>query len=160
MQTEAFGPSSLVILAKDAGQMEQVIGCFEGNLTGCLYTDNAGSDDDLYDRLAPLLRAKVGRLLNDKMPTGVAVTAAMNHGGPFPATGPPRFHLRRHPGQHPPFRRAIQLRQCSPAPSAARSARQEPQPEKCGGLSITSGRRRISASDISEWWNLKALDPR
>ncbi len=91
MQTEAFGPSSLVILAKDADQMEQIIGCFEGNLTGCLYTDSAGSDDALYDRLAPLLRAKVGRLLNDKMPTGVAVTAAMNHGGPFPATGHPGF---------------------------------------------------------------------
>ena len=33
----------------------------------------------------------MGRLLNDKMPTGVAVTAAMNHGGPFPATGHPGF---------------------------------------------------------------------
>jgi NADP-dependent aldehyde dehydrogenase len=30
-------------------------------------------------------------LLNDKMPTGVAVSAAMNHGGPFPATGHPGF---------------------------------------------------------------------
>ncbi len=91
MQTEAFGPSSLVILAKDADQMAQIIQCFEGNLTGCLYTDSAGADDELYDRLAPQLRAKVGRLLNDKMPTGVAVTPAMNHGGPFPATGHPGF---------------------------------------------------------------------
>lgn len=91
MQTEAFGPSSLVIVAKDANQMAQIIQCFEGNLTGCLYTDSAGADDDLYDRLAPQLRGKVGRLLNDKMPTGVAVTPAMNHGGPFPATGHPGF---------------------------------------------------------------------
>lgn len=91
MQTEAFGPSSLVILARDADQMAQIIQCFEGNLTGCLYTDSAGADDELYDRLAPQLRAKVGRLLNDKMPTGVAVTPAMNHGGPFPATGHPGF---------------------------------------------------------------------
>jgi len=30
-------------------------------------------------------------LLNDKMPTGVAVSSAMNHGGPFPATGHPGF---------------------------------------------------------------------
>jgi NADP-dependent aldehyde dehydrogenase len=30
-------------------------------------------------------------LLNDKMPTGVAVTPAMNHGGPYPATGHPGF---------------------------------------------------------------------
>jgi alpha-ketoglutaric semialdehyde dehydrogenase len=38
-----------------------------------------------------VLRRKVGRLLNDKMPTGVAVSPAMNHGGPFPATGHPHF---------------------------------------------------------------------
>ena len=30
-------------------------------------------------------------MLNDKMPTGVAVTPAMNHGGPYPATGHPGF---------------------------------------------------------------------
>ncbi|MEO2021656.1 MAG: aldehyde dehydrogenase (NADP(+)), partial [Pirellulaceae bacterium] len=30
-------------------------------------------------------------LLNDKMPTGVAVSSAMNHGGPYPATGHPGF---------------------------------------------------------------------
>ncbi|MEQ8955069.1 MAG: aldehyde dehydrogenase (NADP(+)), partial [Gammaproteobacteria bacterium] len=40
---------------------------------------------------APALREKVGRLLNDKMPTGVAVSPAMNHGGPFPSTGHPVF---------------------------------------------------------------------
>ena len=38
-----------------------------------------------------MLRGKVGRLLNDKMPTGVAVSPAMNHGGPYPATGHPGF---------------------------------------------------------------------
>ena len=37
------------------------------------------------------LRRRVGRLLNDKMPTGVAVSSAMNHGGPYPATGHPGF---------------------------------------------------------------------
>ena len=41
--------------------------------------------------LAPRLRERVGRLLNDKMPTGVAVSPAMNHGGPYPATGHPGF---------------------------------------------------------------------
>ena len=38
-----------------------------------------------------MLRGKCGRLLNDKMPTGVAVAPAMNHGGPFPASGHPHF---------------------------------------------------------------------
>jgi NADP-dependent aldehyde dehydrogenase len=45
----------------------------------------------MYGELAPALRARVGRLLNDKMPTGVAVSSAMNHGGPYPATGHPAF---------------------------------------------------------------------
>jgi len=63
----------------------------EGNLTGALYTDVSGADDAAYARLAPILRRKVGRLLNDKMPTGVAVSPAMNDGGPYPATGHPGF---------------------------------------------------------------------
>ena len=42
-----------------------------------------------YNDIAPLLREKVGRLLNDKMPTGVAVSPAMNHGGPYPSTSHP-----------------------------------------------------------------------
>ena len=63
----------------------------EGNLTGSIYSDTTGADDALHDALAPLLRRRVGRLLNDKMPTGVAVSPAMNHGGPFPATGHPGF---------------------------------------------------------------------
>jgi NADP-dependent aldehyde dehydrogenase len=69
----------------------QILDALEGNLTGSIYSDAAGADDALYDRLAPRLRLKVGRLLNDKMPTGVAVSSAMNHGGPYPATGHPGF---------------------------------------------------------------------
>ena len=63
----------------------------EGNLTGCIYSHSGGDDDELYDQIAPELGSHVGRLLNDKMPTGVAVSPAMNHGGPFPATGHPGF---------------------------------------------------------------------
>jgi len=90
-QTEVFGNGSLFVLADRDGQMLAVIDTLEGNLTGCIYTDTRGSDDVLYDRIAPALRTKVGRLLDDKMPTGVAVSPAMNHGGPFPATGHPGF---------------------------------------------------------------------
>jgi len=91
LQTEAFGNASLMVVARDAAQAEKILAHFEGNLTGSIYSDTRGSDDELYTKFAPLLRARVGRLLNDKMPTGVAVTAAMNHGGPFPATGHPGF---------------------------------------------------------------------
>ncbi|MES1213179.1 MAG: aldehyde dehydrogenase (NADP(+)) [Singulisphaera sp.] len=91
LQTEAFGNESLVVVAQDAREAAAVLDQLEGNLTGCIYSDTQGSDDSLYTDLAEHLRPKVGRLLNDKMPTGVAVSAAMNHGGPYPATGHPGF---------------------------------------------------------------------
>jgi len=91
LQTEAFGNASLVVVAHDENQVGKIIEHLEGNLTGGIYSDTNGGDDALYEELAPRLRARVGRLLNDKMPTGVAVSSAMNHGGPFPATGHPGF---------------------------------------------------------------------
>jgi alpha-ketoglutaric semialdehyde dehydrogenase len=91
LQTEAFGNATLMVVAKDVTEAGAVLESLEGNLTGSFYTDTQGADDALYETLAPRVRSRVGRLLNDKMPTGVAVTPAMNHGGPFPATGHPGF---------------------------------------------------------------------
>jgi 2,5-dioxopentanoate dehydrogenase len=90
-QIEAFGNASLVVVSEAGEQLCQAARCLDGNLTGCVYSDPAGSDDDLYARIAPLIRHRVGRLLDDKMPTGVAVSPAMHHGGPYPATGHPGF---------------------------------------------------------------------
>jgi len=91
LQTEAFGNSNLFVVARNGEELEKIAASFEGNLTGCLYSDTGGADDELYVRVERHLRRRVGRLLNDKMPTGVAVTPAMNHGGPYPATGHPGF---------------------------------------------------------------------
>jgi NADP-dependent aldehyde dehydrogenase len=91
LQGEAFGNCSLFVVADDLEQAAAVLDRLEGNLTGSIYSDTRGSDDGAYATLAPHLRPRVGRLLNDKMPTGVAVSAAMNHGGPYPATGHPGF---------------------------------------------------------------------
>ncbi|MEO8496623.1 MAG: aldehyde dehydrogenase (NADP(+)) [Planctomycetota bacterium] len=90
-QAEAFGNASLLVIADDVEQVGEIADHFEGNLTGCIYSESKGMDDAAYDAVAPRLRVRVGRLLNDKMPTGVAVSSAMNHGGPFPATGHPGF---------------------------------------------------------------------
>lgn len=91
MQTEAFGNSSLIVVVASEDEAAAVLEKLEGNLTGAIYSATNGSDDAAHDRLEPILRQKVGRLLNDKMPTGVAVSPAMNHGGPYPATGHPGF---------------------------------------------------------------------
>ncbi len=90
-QTEAFGNGSLIVFADSVDQMAAIAESLEGNLTGCVYSDTTGTDDDAYSIIESALRTKVGRLLNDKMPTGVAVSPAMNHGGPFPATCHPGF---------------------------------------------------------------------
>ena len=91
LQTEAFGTVNLMVFAEDVGQMARIAAQLEGNLTGCIYSHTQGDDDGDYERVGPVLRERVGRLLNDKMPTGVAVVPAMNHGGPYPATGHPGF---------------------------------------------------------------------
>ena len=91
LQAEVFGVVSLLVLAEDVVQMQRIAARLEGNLTGSVYTHTEGDDDALYDQVAPIVRERVGRLLNDTMPTGVAVSPAMNHGGPFPATGHPGF---------------------------------------------------------------------
>lgn len=91
LQTEAFGNCTLLVVARDTDQMVAIAGEIEGSLTGCVYSDTGGDDDELYPAIADRLRTRVGRLLNDKMPTGVAVVPSMNHGGPYPATGHPGF---------------------------------------------------------------------
>jgi NADP-dependent aldehyde dehydrogenase len=71
--------------------MEAIAGQIEGNLTGSIYSHTEDEDESAYRQIEPALRERVGRLLNDKMPTGVAVTPAMVHGGPYPSTGHPGF---------------------------------------------------------------------
>ncbi len=90
-QREMFGPGSLVVVAADADELAAVAEHLDSSLTASFYTASNGSDDALYDRLVPIIAPKAGRLLNDKMPTGVAVSPAMVHGGPFPAGGHPGF---------------------------------------------------------------------
>jgi NADP-dependent aldehyde dehydrogenase len=90
-QTEAFGNCTLLVVANSSAQIAAIVDTLEGNLTGCIYSHTQGSDDEDCMTISARMRPKVGRLLNDKMPTGVAVSPAMNHGGPYPATGHPGF---------------------------------------------------------------------
>lgn len=91
LQREIFGNATMAVTVEDTEELQAILELLEGNLTGTIYSAKSGADDAIYDTIEPLLRQKVGRLLNDKMPTGVAVSPAMNHGGPFPATSHPGF---------------------------------------------------------------------
>ncbi len=89
LQREAFGNEVLAVTADDENELLAVLDHLEGNLTASIYSSASGADETLYRKVATPLRRKSGRFLNDKMPTGVAVSPAMNHGGPYPSTGHP-----------------------------------------------------------------------
>ena len=91
LQREIFGNATLAVVVNNQEELQSILNLLEGNLTGTIYSAKSGADDASYNAVAPILREKVGRLLNDKMPTGVAVSPAMNHGGPFPSTSNPAF---------------------------------------------------------------------
>jgi NADP-dependent aldehyde dehydrogenase len=79
---EVFGPCTVAILVKDEAEMISFIESLEGQLTGTIHGTKAEISEELVDALLQ----KVGRLLFNGFPTGVEVSAAMVHGGPFPAT--------------------------------------------------------------------------
>ena len=56
----------------------------EGQLTATLHFDDA--DLDAAARLLPVLERRAGRILANGFPTGVEVSHAIVHGGPFPST--------------------------------------------------------------------------
>lgn len=81
---EVFGASSLIVRCADRAEMARVLESLEGQLTATLHLDAA--DNDHAARILPILREKAGRILANGWPTGVEVTHAMVHGGPYPAT--------------------------------------------------------------------------
>jgi len=83
---ECFGPLSILVELPAGTPLAPLVPEFcEGNLTATLHAGADETDDDLVD-LVQQLAAHAGRVLFGGWPTGVAVTPAMQHGGPWPAT--------------------------------------------------------------------------
>ncbi|MGC7411451.1 aldehyde dehydrogenase (NADP(+)) [Pandoraea pneumonica] len=89
LQSEIFGPASLVVYCDSADEMLVVAEHLEGQLTCTIQMGNG--DQALARELLPTLERKCGRILANDYPTGVDVCHAMVHGGPFPATTDSRF---------------------------------------------------------------------
>lgn len=88
LQEEIFGPATVVVEVADPAQLRAALDSLHGQLTATLIADPA--DLDPFSDLLPLLEDKVGRLLLNGYPTGVEVSDAMVHGGPYPATSDAR----------------------------------------------------------------------
>ncbi len=81
---ENFGSSSLMIACDSEQQMLALAASLEGQLTATLHMTAA--DTSLAKSLVSILETKAGRILINGFPTGVEVSYAMVHGGPYPAT--------------------------------------------------------------------------
>ncbi|MFL1461299.1 aldehyde dehydrogenase (NADP(+)) [Roseococcus sp. DSY-14] len=81
---EVFGAASLVVRCPDLATLARVAAALEGQLTATLHLDAA--DHDAARALLPVLERRAGRVLCNGWPTGVEVSHAMVHGGPYPAT--------------------------------------------------------------------------
>ncbi|HGM5579889.1 TPA: aldehyde dehydrogenase (NADP(+)) [Pseudomonas putida] len=88
LQEEVFGPVTVVVEVADRATLLQALAGLRGQLTASLMGEPAELAE-AGDLLA-LLEEKVGRVLVNGYPTGVEVSDAMVHGGPYPATSDAR----------------------------------------------------------------------
>jgi NADP-dependent aldehyde dehydrogenase len=89
LHEEVFGPYALLIDAPSIAELVEIARDLEGQLTATIH----GTDEDLAQarELIAILERKAGRLIINGFPTGVEVSHAMQHGGPYPATTDSRF---------------------------------------------------------------------
>ncbi|HEY2441729.1 MAG TPA: aldehyde dehydrogenase family protein [Streptosporangiaceae bacterium] len=89
---ERFGPAGLVVSYRDPADLVPVLGRLGGNLVGCLHLDESSAGEvAAARRLMAVFARTVGRIVVNGWPTGVAVTGAQHHGGPWPATTAPAY---------------------------------------------------------------------
>jgi NADP-dependent aldehyde dehydrogenase len=88
---EAFGNASLLVRCKSLDELTRAVAHVGGTLAAGLYSARDGGDSLAAAAVRPMLVARAGRLVEDRMPTGLAVTPPMQHGGPWPSAGPPFF---------------------------------------------------------------------
>lgn len=86
---EIFGPLSIIISCKDRSKIIGVITSLHGQLTGTLIVEKEELEN--WEDVISALELKVGRIILNGVPTGVEVSEAMQHGGPYPASSDSRF---------------------------------------------------------------------
>lgn len=89
LRSEIYGPAVLAVPCRDDGELLAVVQSLAGHLTATVHGD--GDDFVAHAPAIAALRARVGRLIANGVPTGVEVCAAMVHGGPWPAASDSRF---------------------------------------------------------------------
>jgi NADP-dependent aldehyde dehydrogenase len=81
---ECFGPTSVLVRYSSLEELEELLADLPGCLAACMQADAV--EFDALGGVFSALRSLAGRVVLDGWPTGVAVTWAIHHGGPWPAT--------------------------------------------------------------------------
>ncbi|WP_067721189.1 aldehyde dehydrogenase (NADP(+)) [Nocardia yamanashiensis] len=83
---EMFGPAALVVTYRDVDELFALARAVSGQLTVSVFGDDT---DDIARTLLTRGVDVAGRVLWNSWPTGLSVTYAQQHGGPYPATTAP-----------------------------------------------------------------------
>jgi NADP-dependent aldehyde dehydrogenase len=82
---ECFGPTALIVEYASTEELLAALDAVPGSLTATVHGD-PDAEPELTRTLLDRATALAGRVVWAGWPTGVAVTAAQHHGGPWPAT--------------------------------------------------------------------------
>ncbi len=130
--TECFGPVALLVEYADPDELLRAVELLPGSLTGTVHGEE--SEPELPAALLEVFAQRSGRVIWNGWPTGVAVSWAQHHGGPWPATTASSFTsvgvtaLRR-------FLRPVAYQDVPDAllPAALRDANPLGLPRRCNG---------------------------
>ena len=86
---EAFGNATLLVRCTDLEELARVLEAVPGALVAGLHSTPAEADS--ASRFAAILLERTGRLVENRMTTGMTLSPAMHHGGPWPSASPPFF---------------------------------------------------------------------
>lgn len=82
LQEEVFGSFALIVECENKTELLNALETIDGQLTGSLFLGSNESEQEVIQ----LLQSKVGRVILNGVPTGVEVSVAQNHGGPYPSS--------------------------------------------------------------------------
>ena len=89
VRREVFGPTAVVVDCADTAELLRVAESFSGTLTSGIHAIESDPMD--LTALISIVERISGRIVWNQWPTGLAVTWAMQHGGPYPASTNPLF---------------------------------------------------------------------
>lgn len=81
LTTEMFGPAAVIVSYSDQTELISTLSDLHGQLTGTFHAE----EGEAVGPLVRVLTERCGRVIKNEWPTGVTVSYAQNHGGPYPA---------------------------------------------------------------------------